>query len=476
MRRKYLGMAIAMLATLGPAYAWGGDREIAETIIGRLKDSRDSGALKHFSLDMKVDKGIVLFRGNVNDQSQKNLVLKSANGIEGIEKVVDELGIQPSVVKAEPKVAKSDAKPMTTEPEFTLREALNAEVHEMMAEKQEPGPKDLTTRELLLPAPVKLPTEAPENVAVAAPQGQEVVPGEVRPATAVETLSSNDQRIVSEVVSRLKHAQDMGTLKGFGVDVKSDNGIVALKGRAASSAQRARIIQLANSVAGVQRVHNQIQVSPIAAKQQSRLPQPLAASRMKTQAAPQMQHLQTQAAARQPEPRLPEPPALASVSRQVNTRLSPVAVDPVSAPMTTNPVANARTAPAVPNVQPAPAIAQTAPYRAAPMQRPLQVQPVNTMIGGGMPGAPVMGTPVPMSGHGGAIGAPRYDSPYLPNYAWPGYAAYPNYAALTYPQQYSPSAWPYIGPFYPYPQVPLGWRKVSLEWDDGWWHLDFTDR
>ena len=42
-------------------------------------------------------------------------------------------------------------------------------------------------------------------------------------------------------------------------------------------------------------------------------------------------------------------------------------------------------------------------------------------------------------------------------------------------QQYSPTAWPYIGPFYPYPQVPLGWRKVTLEWDDGWWFLDFKD-
>ena len=28
----------------------------------------------------------------------------------------------------------------------------------------------------------------------------------------------------------------------------------------------------------------------------------------------------------------------------------------------------------------------------------------------------------------------------------------------------------------PYPQVPLGWRRVTLEWDDGWWHLDFVDR
>jgi len=77
----------------------------------------------------------------------------------------------------------------------------------------------------------------------------------------------------------------------------------------------------------------------------------------------------------------------------------------------------------------------------------------------------------------GAGAGPRaaYNQPHLPGYAWPTYAAYPNYAALTYPKQYSATAWPYIGPFYPYPQVPLGWRKVTLEWDDGWWFLDFKD-
>ena len=73
-------------------------------------------------------------------------------------------------------------------------------------------------------------------------------------------------------------------------------------------------------------------------------------------------------------------------------------------------------------------------------------------------------------------GGPNMGTPNLPGYAWPGYAAHPNYAAVTYPRQYSPSAWPYIGPFYPYPQVPLGWRRVSLEWDDGWWYLDFQDK
>jgi len=104
-------------------------------------------------------------------------------------------------------------------------------------------------------------------------------------------------------------------------------------------------------------------------------------------------------------------------------------------------------------------------------------------MGGGMGGA---GGPMPMGGPGmgaGGMGGPggmavpvRGNGPNMPNYAWPSYSAYPNYAALQYPTQYSPTAWPYIGPFYPYPQVPLGWRRVSLEWDDGWWWLDFDER
>lgn len=67
----------------------------------------------------------------------------------------------------------------------------------------------------------------------------------------------------------------------------------------------------------------------------------------------------------------------------------------------------------------------------------------------------------------------QYNHPNLPEYAWPSYACYPNYAEVCYPKQYSPKAWPHIGPFYPYPQTPLGWRKVTLEYDRGWWWLDF---
>lgn len=69
----------------------------------------------------------------------------------------------------------------------------------------------------------------------------------------------------------------------------------------------------------------------------------------------------------------------------------------------------------------------------------------------------------------------RYDEPYMPQKAWPSYASYPNTAAVQYPKRHCASCWPYIGPYYPYPQVPDGWRKVTLEWSDGYWQLDFND-
>lgn len=104
---------------------------------------------------------------------------------------------------------------------------------------------------------------------------------------------------------------------------------------------------------------------------------------------------------------------------------------------------------------------------------------------GGYPGqgaypasAMMQGGPAPMPGAMAMNGSNPviYDQPNLPQSAWPAYASYPNFAAVTYPKQYSASAWPYIGPFHPYPQVPLGWRKVQLEWDDGYWQLNFRPR
>jgi hypothetical protein len=62
------------------------------------------------------------------------------------------------------------------------------------------------------------------------------------------------------------------------------------------------------------------------------------------------------------------------------------------------------------------------------------------------------------------------NTPMMPPYAWPTYAPYSNYSRVGYPDAYPYNAWPFIGPVYPFPKVPLGWRKVQLEWQDGhWW-------
>jgi BON domain len=65
---------------------------------------------------------------------------------------------------------------------------------------------------------------------------------------------------------------------------------------------------------------------------------------------------------------------------------------------------------------------------------------------------------------------PNLQAPPLPPNAWPTFAPYNNYSRVAYPNAYPYEQWPFIGPMYPFPQVPLGWRSVSLTWEDGhWW-------
>ncbi|HEV3121756.1 MAG TPA: BON domain-containing protein [Isosphaeraceae bacterium] len=99
---------------------------------------------------------------------------------------------------------------------------------------------------------------------------------------------------------------------------------------------------------------------------------------------------------------------------------------------------------------------------------------------GSMDGAGTMtqpvgdGGPLP-EGPAGIPGATQAAMPGTPNYAWPSYAPHPNFSAVGYPTAYPWQAWPNIGPFYPYPEVPLDWRAVTLRWDDGIWWLDFKN-
>lgn len=93
---------------------------------------------------------------------------------------------------------------------------------------------------------------------------------------------------------------------------------------------------------------------------------------------------------------------------------------------------------------------------------------------------PVMQAPAPAPGYAmdpiptyrAPMGYGAYtQAPPLPNYAWPTYAPYNNYSRVGYPLEYPCEAFPNIGPFYPYPKAPLGWRHVKLSFEDGHWFL-----
>ncbi len=336
MRRFLFGVVIASVTAAMPAWAFGGDREIAQSVMTELKQQKSAGNLKGFDIDLKVEDGVVYLTGEVASATQRQIVTDAALQAVGRNELVNEIRVK------------------------------GAELKQVVARKIQP-----------------------------------VASNAVAPASTTERSSQPsqaDMAITDTVIGRLQQSKAQGVLRGFELDVSTVGGDVWLRGKVANEGQKAHIIDVARRTRGVARVIDDISVTE------------------------------------------------GSAIRQVSTgALQPAA--------------------------------------SAPAPIPVSSMPMSGNMGGPQPMAPsglagYSGTPVPMNGGGVSYGngAPRYDQPNMPGYAWPSYAAHPNYGAVTYPKQYSPSAWPYIGPFYPYPQVPLGWRKVALEWDDGLWYLDFTSK
>ena len=250
---------------------------------------------------------------------------------------------------------------------------------------------------------------------------------------------ADDQQIADYIKGRLQAEQQQGNLRGFNVDMRVEQGTVWFKGHVANRAQEMTILQTAQKAGhlGVVKVVDDI-------KTQGASPY-RAASYPTASQQPQQQPL--------PSYTMPSHGQQASPYQQ-----------------------------------------QASPYQKASSQEFIggfdggyisdggYIADGGYMSGGGYLSG---GDPLPFASAGSSPSAAPIgysqsagptEAPNLPGYAWPGYAASPNYGAVAYPRQHSASAWPYIGPFYPYPQVPLGWRKVSLEWDDGWWMLDFHDK
>jgi len=279
--------------------------------------------------------------------------------------------------------------------------------------------------------------------------------------TAPLNAAADDVKIARTIVQKLRIQKELGNLKGFNIGVRVENGDVWMEGVVADANQRTAALEIARRVEGVKQVVNDLHF-PSAAEMNATEPRQLAQPRsIMSNVGNAMKSALTRAASERPAP---ASPANSATETPMGTGLANTG----PAPMRSQPAAHG---------MPVYRMASQMPVAYAPARsvhaarRPMMVAPASMA-------QPAAGAPMPayVPGTGGGVAPARFDHPRMPGYAWPSYASHPNYAALTYPKQYSPTAWPYIGPFYPYPQVPLGWRKVTLEWDDGWWMLDFKSK
>lgn len=305
-------------------------------------------------------------------------------------------------------------------------------------------------------------------------------------------IESSNTEVANSVAQALKSAQ----LSGKGIQIEVQNGTAVLKGQIADSRQKAIATQVVANVPGVRSVDNQMM--PMVATPAA--PTGIQQAAFNGPQGGQIQQVSGEAPAKMSNQQVATSIArslaqagLAKYEIQVRYKEGAASlVGDVGHPMealkaqeiaysnaNVNHVINELTAGGLTAKQILNQMEQQAQQQGA-------VQPAGYVPP--MPqGAPQMGPqgPIQPTGfrghHGGPMGAPvgaqpMYNGPNLPQHAWPTYAPYDNYAAVTYPSQYDASAWPYIGPFYPYPQVPMGWRDAKLSWDDGTWNLKFNSR
>jgi len=263
--------------------------------------------------------------------------------------------------------------------------------------------------------------------------------------------------------------RDSGALAGYRVNVKSRSGTIWLEGSVADDRQLAAAVGIAEATPGVERVVNRLVIDGGRSRQAATGGFGLPASTWQL------------AGVEQPAPAVPAEPPKQSVSNPfaavagllfaggsqaagVDERVQLTQATQPAGRMPQRATAGAR--PMRPQGRPAamPRTAmQTGGHMGGPMTLPApggydgplvdgQMVPGTMqysdggypagdyavdggMAGGGMAGGPGMGGmpgPMPMGGTG--VGMPpvpmRADGPNMPNYAWPSYAAYPNYAGL----------------------------------------------
>jgi len=485
-------------AAAAPSKAKPSDADLAREIAEELKKEKDAGNLKGFNIDLLVKDGVAVLDGQVSSAEQAQLASRRARGIAGVRDVVSQLTVAEKDDESA-EAAKSSAKRATLgepvpQPTGSAVAESRASASDAKQASEDRRIGEEITRRL---------QEAKQSgqlsgfgISVHVENGFVWMKGRVgstaQKQTALELArrTSGVRQVVNELsvgepaaniaqnlTGRFQAAEADGSLRGAKLNVKVDGPDVWLTGTVSKPEQEQLAVGLARQVPGVRRVISGLEVESTTIASQPVLVMPVAPNlaafgptRSGLPTLPAAAGNSFAAASASRTATLPQPAATRSLSAASAAGASDGAytVRPV---VTLAEATPAQEPPAQPAATPIVSMDQT--------PRPLGV-PQLASYAGAAAAAPLVAiagaagmVPAQLPGPGYAVVPARYDHPSLPGYAWPTYAAYPNYAAVTYPKQYSPSAWPYIGPFYPYPQVPLGWRKVTLKWDDGWWNLDF---
>lgn len=305
----------------------------------------------------------------------------------------------------------------------------------------------------------------------------------LKPRAGAESAAAGAPQSNTQIANDVADALRAARLRGENIEIEVLAGVCTLKGQIADSAQRAAATRIVAAVPGVESVDNQLVV-----KASAQTPRDLPRTGGVQQAGFEGARERT---VRQVSQETPAPQNNQEVAQQIAGAIASAGItgydievrckdgiaglkgDVGSPQEAMIAVKAAKTVPGVTQVlngltvngQPV-AATQTAPRMPARTATP-------AMPTGYPQAAPAAhGQPVPAQTAGHMV----YNRPNMPEYAWPAYAPYDNYAQVTYPAQYDASAWPYIGPFYPYPQVPAEWRSAELTWDDGYWQLKFHSR
>ncbi len=499
MRRLIVGSAIFALVAATFSWTLADDHDTARKVAERLKHEQKEGNLCGFDINLEVAEGKVTLKGTVASAEQRKLAISTVREIDGVDQVVDALEIQAGqapcsaataatrTVALSETEASAQARPVSgsTESQASQDRRIGEDVARQLQKAKRDGQlKGFGVSVHVQNGYVWL------KGRVGSSDQRTAVLEIVRRTAGVEqvidelSVGESAANISQRLSAALQAASDQGILQGADLDVKVDGPDVWLTGTVSTPEQEAKAVDIARRVPGVRRVISGLET---AGASQTLVPVPVPMVALLPSATSPLSRLDRP---QSPPQAIARPAQMAALPQTQATRDVRFMRQVATASDEANEaVGNATASMSLAIASPEPAVGATRSYTVAqpalPMMaadqtpRPLGL-PQMVSYGDAGIAAPVVAIsqpigamPAQLPGPGQAVVPARYDHPSLPGYAWPTYAAYPNYGAVTYPKQYSPSAWPYIGPFYPYPQVPMGWRKVTLKWDDGWWNLDF---